>query len=81
MTDNLKTKQNTITVKDLLDIALKKWYVIIALCLVCIIVAMVITVAFITPMYTSTAKLYIKNKQSTVISASEISVSSYLTKD
>ena len=81
MTDNLKTKQNTITVKDLLDIALKKWYIIIALCLVCIIAATVITVAFITPMYTLTAKLYIKNKQSTVINASEISVSSYLTKD
>lgn len=81
MTDNLKTKQNTITIKDLFDIVLKRWYVVVALCLICMIAAMVITVAFITPMYTSTAKLYIKNKQSTVISASEISVSSYLTKD
>lgn len=81
MTENLKTKQNTITIKDLFDILAKKWYIAVALCLVCVLTAMIITVAFLTPMYTSTAKLYIKNKQSTVINANEISVSSYLTKD
>lgn len=81
MTDNLKTKQNIITIRDLLGIMLKKWYVVIAFCLVSMIAAAVITVAFITPMYTSTAKLYIKNKETTVINANEISVSSYLTKD
>lgn len=56
-------------------------YVILAVAL-CSIISFAITAWFITPQYTSTAKIYVLNRQSTdTVTSSDITSSTYLTKD
>lgn len=56
-------------------------YVILAVVL-CSIISFAITTWCITPMYTSTAKIYVLNRQSTdTVTSSDITSSTYLTKD
>ncbi len=81
MDEFLKSKESALTLKGFLNILLNKWLFFLLTCIVCVVLSTVTTIFFITPTYTSTAKLYIINKNSATINSSEISVSSYLTKD
>ena len=81
MNEFLKSKETNLTFKEFLNIFSNKWPVFLITCIVCILVSIISTLFFITPTYTSTAKLYVIDKNSTTINSSEISVSSYLTKD
>ncbi len=60
---------------------LTRWYILIVLLVICIFSAVIYSNFIATPMYDSTGKLYIMNKQSENISSSDLSVSIYLTKD
>lgn len=81
MNEFLKSKETNLTFKEFLNIFSSKWPLFVITCAICIVISIFCTVFFITPTYTSTAKLYVIDKNSTTINSSEISVSSYLTKD
>ena len=73
--------QKNINFTDFILESLKRWYVIIGAIIVCLIVSFIYTIAFVTPTYTSTAKVYIINKQSESITSSDFSISTYLSND
>ncbi|MEE1329993.1 MAG: Wzz/FepE/Etk N-terminal domain-containing protein [Acutalibacteraceae bacterium] len=72
---------NKINIKDIMFTALNRWYLLCAVLAVCIVVALFYSYFVVTPLYSSTGKIYLTNKDSEKISTSEIAVSSYLTKD
>ncbi len=59
----------------------KRWYIIVTVTFLCFIITFLYSSFFATPMYDSTAKLYIINKQSENINSSDFSISTYLTSD
>ena len=80
MPDNNKNNIN-INIKDLAVFCLNKWPVFLIIISAFIISSLVYSYLIITPLYDSTGKIYIMNKSSDNISASDLSVSSYLTRD
>ena len=76
-----KNDYNKLNLKDLMYTVLTRWYILIVLLVICIFSAVIYSNFIATPMYDSTGKLYIMNKQSENISSSDLSVSIYLTKD
>lgn len=70
-----------ITFYSLLNTASKRWYIIVSIVALSLIISIIYSVTSITPLYSSTSKLYIVNKGDTPISSAEISVSTSLTKD
>lgn len=81
MSNNDNTITNRLNIKDLIITALNKWYIFCALLCAFLIVSLVYTLLLVTPLYDSTGKLYITNKESQNITTSELSVSMYLTND
>ncbi|MGN0493651.1 MAG: YveK family protein [Acutalibacteraceae bacterium] len=77
--DNKKT--NRLNVKDIIALAFSKWYIFLSALAVCVIVSLVYSYMLVTPLYDSTGKLYITDKESQTINTSDLSVSSYLAKD
>ncbi len=59
----------------------KRWFIIAAITLACLFIAFLYSFFIATPMYDSSAKLYIINKQSEIINSSDFSISTYLTSD
>lgn len=80
-TKEFELKQKTINIKDLCCEAISKWYFIFPIIVVCILISLIYTHYIATPMYDSTAKIYIMNKETDTISTADISISSYLAKD
>lgn len=80
MPDNNKNSIN-INIKDLAVFCLNKWPVFLIIISAFIISSLVYSYLIITPLYDSTGKIYIMNKSSDNISTSDLSVSSYLTRD
>lgn len=80
MTDNNKKNIN-INTRDLAVFCLKKWPVFLIIISAFIIISLFYSYFIITPLYDSTGKIYIMNKSSDTISTTDLSVSSYLTKD
>lgn len=77
--DNKKT--NKLNVKDLISIALSKWYIFCSLLCAFVIVSVIYSFLLVTPLYDSTGKLYITNKNSQTINTGDLSVSIYLAND
>lgn len=73
--------QKNINVADFVLESIKRWYVMIGTIIVCLLVSLFYTIWFVTPTYSSTAKLYITNKQSEVITSSDLSISTFLSND
>lgn len=73
--------QKNISFADFILESLKRWYVTVATVVVLAIATIIYTLAFVTPMYSSTAKVYIVNKQSEAITSSDFSISTYLSYD
>ena len=73
--------QKPITFKALINTAVRYWHILIPIVLICFIIAIIYSSFIVTPMYKSTAKLYIINKASEQVTSSDISISTYLTKD
>lgn len=71
----------TLNLKDFLLFALQKWHLLLIITAACMICSAVYSFFFITPLYNSTGEIYILNKKSDTISSSDLSISSYLTRD
>lgn len=79
--DNNNGINNKLNIKDIMLTALNRWYILCAVLAVCTVVTMIYSYFVVTPLYNSTGKLYLMNKDSDKISTGELAVSSYLTKD
>ena len=81
MSDKNTTKifnfQKKLETREFIFTAIKKWYIILSAMLVSLIIAFIYTVVFVTPKYSSVAKIIIFNKQETV-QASDLELSSSL---
>lgn len=71
----------TLDIKSLIKEALHRWVTIVAIFLVCVLVAFIYGQFITTPKYTSSAAIYAANQDDAKISTSEIAISTYLTKD
>ena len=78
--DNLPI-QKYIDFKYFLSTLLHRWYLILSVTTVCAIVSIIYSCIIATPLYDSTAKIYIMNKTTTKIASADIAISTYLTKD
>lgn len=81
MSNNDNKKTNKLNIKDLLFIALEKWYIFCAMLCVFVIVSLIYTYLLVTPLYDSTGKLYITNKSSENLTTGDLSISLYLAND
>lgn len=74
--------QKKLDSRELIFTAIKKWYIIVITMVVFLIISLVYTTVFVTPMYESVAKVIVFNKQETT-SANDLELSSslYLAKD
>ena len=66
---------------DLLMYIIKKWYILVSIVTVFVVTSVIYYSAIVTPLYSSTAKMYITNKNSQTITSSDLSVSIYLSND
>ncbi len=75
--------QRTITIKSYLSTLLRYWKLLIPIVLICFLLITFYSAFISTPMYKSTAKLYIINKasDSTQMTSTDFNISTYLTKD
>lgn len=78
--DNLSIQKN-IDIKHLFLEVLHRWYLILSISIVCAMISLVYSCMITTPLYDSTAKIYIMNKTATKIATTDIAISTYLTKD
>ena len=85
MTNNTQTSitQRTISIKSYLSTVLRYWKILLPIVLVCFLALTFYSAFLATPMYKSTAKLYIINKSSASnqITSTDFNISTYLTKD
>ena len=70
-----------IILTDLLMYILKKWYIVLSVVLTAFIISIIYFKVILTPMYSSTARLYVVNKNAQNITSSDLSLSLYLSKD
>lgn len=77
----IRAGQRSINIKEFIIALLKHWYIIIISVIICGSLAFIYSEFIATPMYRSTAKLYVINKQAETLSTSELSVSTALAKD
>ncbi|MEE1074222.1 MAG: Wzz/FepE/Etk N-terminal domain-containing protein [Acutalibacteraceae bacterium] len=77
------TTQKTITLKGLIATALRYWRLLAIIVAASFIISVVYSAFIVTPMYTSTAKLYVINKASASnqITSTDFNISTYLTND
>lgn len=75
--------QRTISIKSYLTTVLRYWKILLPIVLVCFLLITFYSAFIATPMYKSTAKLYIINKSSASnqITSTDFNISTYLTKD
>lgn len=74
--------QKNLDSRELIFMAIKKWYVILSTMIVSLIIAVIYTTVFVTPKYASVAKIIVFNKQETNNANDlELSSSLYLAKD
>lgn len=74
--------QKNIDTKEIVFTLIKKWYILVSATIIAFLVTLIYTTAFVTPLYSSTAKIIIFNKQQTTTTNDlELSSSLYLAKD
>lgn len=74
--------QKNINISELIMECLKRWYIIVTATVAALVISAVFTLMFVTPMYSSTAKIMIFNKTGTgSANDMELSASTYLTRD
>lgn len=77
---NLSLQKN-MTIIDVISENIKRWYIVVGTVIISLIITLIYTIWFVTPLYKSTAKLYIINKQTEQITSSDFSISSYISFD
>ena len=70
-----------ITVFDVINKLIDKWYIVASSVVVFVLTAYIYVNFFCTPMYNSTAKLFIFNTEAEGQSSSEVTISTYLARD
>lgn len=75
------SSQREVSYKKLFMTAVNNWFFIVPIIVICVLISIFYSVFAVTPTYVSTAKLYIVNKETTVINSSDMSISTYLTRD
>lgn len=73
--------QREVSYKKLFMTAVNNWFFIVPIIVISLCISVFYSVFAVTPTYVSTAKLYIVNKETTVINSSDISISTYLARD
>lgn len=82
----MPTEQNYFNIKNInifeyvLEV-IHRWYICVAVIVVSLAVSLVYSTLIVTPQYDSTAKLYVVNKETSTISSSDFSISTYLVND
>lgn len=77
---NLSLQKN-MTIIDVISENIKRWYIVVCAVIISLIITIIYTLRFVTPLYKSTAKLYIINKQTEQLTSSDFSISSYISFD
>ncbi len=74
--------QRSLNIHQLLFESAKRWYIVFGCTVIFVAVTLIYTAFFVTPMYSSTAKIMIFNKtQTTTANDMELSASTYLVRD
>ena len=81
-----KNKENiffekSFSINELAIEAVKRWRILVFIIIIPILISVIYSLFIATPTYDSTAKLYVIDKNANNITTSELSVSTYLTKD
>ncbi len=76
-----ENKNIQINLKEILFTIFNKWYIFAIIFVVCTISSIFYSYFIVTPLYDSTGKIYIMNKNSQTINTSDYSISYYMTKD
>ena len=78
-------EQKAFDIKKFVEVALKRWYIVVLVLAVCLTVAHVYKLFFITPTYRSSAKLYIMSKMdesgTAELTVNDITISTHITAD
>lgn len=79
---NNSAPKNALNAKDIILIALQKWFLGVAIVFLCGILSLIYSYFIVTPLFDSYGKIYIQNKENEQnITSGEIAISTYLTKD
>ncbi len=73
--------KKTVNFAELMLLAIKRWFIITPILIVCMVISLIYSSFIATPMYDSTAKLYVVNKETQVVNSVDFSISTYLTND
>ena len=73
--------ERKLTYYNLLDTALKRWYLIVCTVIICLIISIIYALFNIAPTYSCSAKLYIINKGEDALSSGDLSVSTAIAND
>lgn len=76
-----QSEPRTLELRDLLDQLCRRWYVPAVILAVCLLFTLFYTNVICTPMYDSTAKIYVGKTTNEQVSTGDVSVSTYLAKD
>lgn len=76
-----QSEEMTIDLLDLFWYLLKKWKIFAVSVLLCAVIAVVYLFNFATPIYESTAQLYVVNSSDSVLNLSDLQIGTYLTSD
>ncbi len=81
--NNTKNAATHITVspQEIVSKTLRYWYILAAVVVLSLVITTIYTLVYVTPMYKSTAKLYIVNKESEHITTTDFSLSYYISQD
>ena len=74
--------QKNVTISDLIFESLRRWYFIVSAVVVALLITVIYTLNFMTPMYTSHAKILVLSKQTgNQLTSTDFSISTYLSND
>lgn len=74
--------QKNVTISDLIFESLRRWYFIVSAVVVALLITVIYTLNFMTPMYTSRAKILVLSKQTgNQLTSTDFSISTYLSND
>lgn len=78
---NVSQSKKTIDFGEFFILALKRWFIVVPIMVISLLLSFFYSSFIATPMYDSTAKLYVVNKETQIINSVDFSISTYLTND
>ena len=74
--------QKNINIADLVFVSIKRWYIIALVVVVSLILTALYTLSFVTPLYTSSAKIFVLSRQTeNYYTSADFNISTYLSND